>query len=255
MCSVAAEMERRGAVAAAADRRRHHQQAAHRDQDRPLLLTAARSSTCRTRRARSAWRAAMVDPEQRAALSAQVLGEYREIAERRASGRAASRRVSLEQAARESPAAELEHVRPRCQRRLGLHVFDDYDLAEIAPLHRLDAVLPHLGAEGHVPEDPRRPGGRRDGALALSTTPSTMLERIVSERWITARAVVGLWPAAGRSATTSSSSADESARTPLATLHALRQQLPRDRNTQTWRWPISSRRSTPASPITSAPSR
>ena len=39
------------------------------------------------------------------------------------------------------------------------------------PPHRLDAVLPHLGAVGHVPADPRRRRRRRDGAQPLRRRP------------------------------------------------------------------------------------
>ncbi len=53
---------------------------------------------------------------------------------------------------------------PRCS---GGKLFRGYDLAEIAELHRLGAVLPDLGARRPLPEDPRRPGGRRGGAQRL----------------------------------------------------------------------------------------
>ena len=39
-------------------------------------------------------------------------------------------------------------TRRRSPSFLGTRVFENYDLAELAPLHRLDAVLPDLGAEG-----------------------------------------------------------------------------------------------------------
>ena len=82
-----------------------------------------------------------------------------------------------------------------------------------------------------------------------------MLERIVDERWVTAKAVVGLWPAAavGDDVVVY---ADEARGTELATLHTLRQQLVRDSDhPEPARSPTSSRRSTPASKTTSARSR
>jgi len=54
-----------------------------------------------------------------------------------------------------------------------------------------------------------------------------MLERIVGERWITASAVVGFWPANSRGDDILVYP-DERRAEPLATLHTLRQQLARD---------------------------
>ncbi len=55
-----------------------------------------------------------------------------------------------------------------------------------------------------------------------------MLERLVDERWVTAKAVVGLWPA-GADGDDIVLYADERREQPLASLHTLRQQLARDR--------------------------
>ena len=128
MCSVATEMERRGLAL-------------------PLLIggattsklhTAVKISPCyergQTVYVPDASRAvgvasAMVDPEQRAALSAQVQSEYREIAERRASGRAASRRVSLGDARKNRQRLDWGTYVPTVPAQLGVQSFDDYDLA------------------------------------------------------------------------------------------------------------------------------
>src|SRR6202012_5830937 len=131
MCSVATEMERRGMTL-------------------PLMIGGATTSKLHTAiqidpcyslgqtvYVPDASRAvgvatALVDPEQRAALSADVKAEYREIAERRASGRAAERRVSLEQARENSLRIDWDEYTPVAPARLGVETFDEYDLAEIA---------------------------------------------------------------------------------------------------------------------------
>ena len=64
-------------------------------------------------------------------------------------------------------------------------------------------------------------------ARSLYADAQSMLERIVAERWVTARAVVGLWPAAADGDDVVVYARRERS-TPLATLHTLRQQLPRD---------------------------
>jgi 5-methyltetrahydrofolate--homocysteine methyltransferase len=225
MCSVATEMERRGLAL-------------------PLLIggattsklhTAVKISPCYVRGQAiyvpDASRAvgvasAMVDPEQRAALSAQVQLEYREIAERRASGRSASRRVSLADARKNRQSLDWSAYAPTTPAQLGVQSFDAYDLGEIAPYIDWTPFFRTWELKGTFPkilDDPVVGATAR----SLYTDAQSMLERIVGERWVTARAVVGLWPAAADGDDVVVY-ADERRSAPLATLHTLRQQLPRD---------------------------
>ena len=64
-------------------------------------------------------------------------------------------------------------------------------------------------------------------ARSLYRDAEAMLERIVAERWISANAVVGLWPA-NSVVDDIVVYADEQRARPLATLHTLRQQMARD---------------------------
>ena len=61
-----------------------------------------------------------------------------------------------------------------------------YDLADLAPLHRLDAVLPDLGAQG--PLSRRSSTTQKQGAAArqLFDDAQAMLEQIIDERWFAA---------------------------------------------------------------------
>jgi 5-methyltetrahydrofolate--homocysteine methyltransferase len=225
MCSVATEMERRGLAL-------------------PLLIggattsklhTAVKISPCYARGQAiyvpDASRAvgvasAMVDPEQRSALSAQVQLEYREIAERRASGRAASRRVSLADARKNRQTFDWSNYAPTTPAQLGVQSFDAYDLGEIAPYIDWTPFFRTWELKGTFPkilDDPVV----GETARSLYTDAQAMLERIVGERWVTAKAVVGLWPAAADGDDVVVY-ADAGRSEPLATLHTLRQQLPRD---------------------------
>jgi 5-methyltetrahydrofolate--homocysteine methyltransferase len=225
MCSVATEMERRGLAL-------------------PLLIggattsklhTAVKISPCYARGQAiyvpDASRAvgvasAMVDPEQRSALSAQVQLEYREIAERRASGRAASRRVSLADARKNRQTFDWSTYAPTTPAQLGVQSFDAYDLGEIAPYIDWTPFFRTWELKGTFPkilDDPVV----GETARSLYTDAQAMLERIVGERWVTAKAVVGLWPAAADGDDVVVY-ADAGRSKPLATLHTLRQQLPRD---------------------------
>ncbi len=226
MCSVASEMERRGMTM-------------------PLLIGGATTSKLHTAikidpcyslgqtvYVPDASRAvgvatALMDPEQRAALSADVKAEYRDIAERRASGRAADRRVSLEQARENRLRIDWDAYTPVAPPRLGVQVFDDYDLAEIARYIDWTPFFRTWELKGTFPkilDDPTV----GPTARSLYDDAQAMLERLVAERWVTARAVVGLWSAAA-DGDDIQVYADPERNVHLATLHTLRQQLARDR--------------------------
>jgi len=225
MCSVASEMERRG-------------------MSLPLMIggattsklhTAIKIDPCYTRGQAvyvpDASRAvgvatALVDPEQRSVLAAQVQAEYCEIAERRASGRAAANRFTLTQARENRLRLDLETHPPATPARLGLHTFDDYDLGELEPYIDWTPFFRTWELKGTFPkllDDP----AAGETARSLYADAQAMLERLLSERWVRARAVVGLWPAAA-DGDDILVYADASRGTRLATLHTLRQQLARD---------------------------
>jgi 5-methyltetrahydrofolate--homocysteine methyltransferase len=225
MCSVASEMERRG-------------------MSLPLMIggattsklhTAIKIDPCYTRGQAvyvpDASRAvgvatALVDPEQRSVLAAQVQAEYCEIAQRRASGRAAANRFTLTQARENRLRLDLETHPPATPARLGLHTFDDYDLGELEPYIDWTPFFRTWELKGTFPKILDDPAAG-ETARSLYADAQAMLERLLSERWVRARAVVGLWPAAA-DGDDIHVYADASRGTRLATLHTLRQQLARD---------------------------
>ncbi len=119
-------------------------------------------------------------------------------------------------------------------------------------LHRLDALLPDLGAEGRFPailEDEKL----GEAARQLYADAQAMLKKIVDEKWFRPRAVIGFWPANavgddirlfadGAAPSISRPSSRCASSSPSATA------------VRTWRCPTSSRRSTAASRIMSAAS-
>ena len=107
-----------------------------------------------------------------------------------------------------------------------MQAFDDYDLGEIARYIDWTPFFRTWELKGTFPkilDDPIVGATAR----SLYEDAQTMLERLIAERWVTARSVVGLWPAAG-DGDDIRVYADPDRKLELATLHTLRQQLARD---------------------------
>ena len=181
-----------------------------------------------------------------------VRAEYRKVADAHARSEADKQRLPLEKAranrmkidwsAYRAAEADL-HRRarvPHLRRR------------RARALHRLDAVLPDLGAEGPLPGDPRGRGAGRRRAPALRGRAGDA-GALVEERWFNPKAVIGFWPANAVGDDirlfTGESRADE-----LATFHGLRQQLSKRDGARTSACRTSSRRPRAAAPTTSAAS-
>jgi 5-methyltetrahydrofolate--homocysteine methyltransferase len=223
MCTVAAEMERRGLSL-------------------PLLIGGATTSKVHTAvridpryrsgqvvyvpdasRATSV-AAALVSDERRPELVAKVAAEYREIALRKE--RTPSRRASLDRArGNRVPIDWAEGVAP-APLRPGVSAFPDYDVRELVPYidwtpffrtWELAGTFPAILSDPVVGEVAR----------AVHRDAEAMLERIVAERWVEAAAVVGLWPA-NADGDDIAVFADEGRTCRIATLHTLRQQLARE---------------------------
>ncbi|HEY1777260.1 MAG TPA: methionine synthase [Solirubrobacteraceae bacterium] len=169
---------------------------------------------------------ALLNDAQHGQFVDEVRAEYSEIAERRASDRGSARRVSIEQARENRLKTDWETATPPRPASLGVESFVEYDLAEIARYIDWTPFFRTWELKGTFPkilEDP----SVGEVARSLHREAEAMLERIVDERWITASAVIGLWPA-NSCGDDILVYADERRAEPLATLHTLRQQLARD---------------------------
>jgi len=108
-------------------------------------------------------------------------------------------------------------------RRLGVQVFDRVPLATLA---RYIDWMPFFNAwefAGRFPDLLTDPVVG-EAASSLYRDARAMLERIIAEEWITARAVIGLFPANRVNEDDIAVYADESRGEPVAVLHQLRQQ-------------------------------
>jgi 5-methyltetrahydrofolate--homocysteine methyltransferase len=109
---------------------------------------------------------------------------------------------------------------PPAPHQPGLHVFDGIALAELVPLIDWTPFFQSWELAGRYPAilDDAVVGAQ---ARELFRDATAMLDRIIGEKWLVAKAVAGLWPA--HSAGDDIQVLDDAGQ-PLATLHCLRQQ-------------------------------
>ncbi len=118
--------------------------------------------------------------------------------------------------------------RPPKPATTGLTVFADYDLAEL--VGRIDwgpyfQVWELSGRFPQILDDPLV----GETARSVYADAQAMLQRIVGEKWLKTRGVIGFWPANSIGEDDIEVFADESRTGVLAVIHTLRQQMARDR--------------------------
>ena len=101
-----------------------------------------------------------------------------EVAEGHARGLADKRRISLAKARDDRFAIDWAGYTPPRPRFLGTQSVPRLPGRRARPLYRLDAVLRHLGDQGHLSAPPRRREGRRRRRARSSTT-----RRRCCDRW------------------------------------------------------------------------
>jgi 5-methyltetrahydrofolate--homocysteine methyltransferase len=163
----------------------------------------------------------LVDENGREAYMAAIRAEYEELAasyENREKPR-----LSLGEARANRFRADFDDYRPKCPAFLGARSFEDIDLAALVPFIDWTPFFTTWEIKGRYP-DIFHDEKKGEAALALFEDAKSMLWRMVGEKALRARAVVGFWPA---SATGDDVElyADESRKEPIATLHSLRQQM------------------------------
>ena len=216
----------RGHDAAAADRRRDDVARPHRG-PASSPRTAARSSTCRMRRARWASCARCSTKTRATSSCQQTRASYARAAPPvRGSRRPNEARLTIARGARPTGSRiDWRRATPPRANLPGRARLRDMPLEELVELHRLDAVLHDLGAARPLPGDPRPTRGGRGGARRCSTTPRSCCERVVDERLLQANAAVGFWPATSTADDDIVLYTDEQRTTELDRLHTLRQQM------------------------------
>jgi 5-methyltetrahydrofolate--homocysteine methyltransferase len=153
---------------------------------------------------------------------ARIRQEYAEVRQRHGGRKAQAPLHSIEQARANAFHGDWVHYTPPKPAFLGIQVFDHYPLAELIPFIDWSPFFHTWELAGSYPKilDDKVVG---EQARTLFQDAQAMLETLVQEEWLTARAVLGFFPAQ-RSGDDVVLYTDESRTEPLAVLHHLRQQ-------------------------------
>jgi len=161
--------------------------------------------------------------DRREAYAAEIRAEYARISAAHFRAQADKKRLRLADARANAVKIDFASAPPKKPNFLGTRTFVDYDLAELVPYIDWTPFFQTWELAGRFPAilDDAKVG---EAARSLYADARNMLERIVRQKWFTARAVIGFWPA-NAEGDDIAVYADETRTTKIATLHTLRQQL------------------------------
>jgi len=227
MCHVAAEMEREGfdiplLIGGATTSRVHTAVKIHPNYKRGqtvYVTDASRAVGVVTN---------LLSKDARSGFIVDIQNEYAKIAAAHDGERGPQRRLTLGQARSRRFKPDWSSYEPVRPRFLGTREFLNYDLAELVPAIDWTPFFQAWEMKGRYPailDDPKA----GEAARALFKDAQAMLKRIVAEKWLTANAVIGFWPAASHGDDIALYT-DESGKERLAVLHTLRQQVARERD-------------------------
>jgi 5-methyltetrahydrofolate--homocysteine methyltransferase len=139
---------------------------------------------------------AVLDDSKREAFIATIREDYAREREAHATRTAKSRLISIEAARKNKTPLDWSTFEPAVPREPGIHVFADYPLTALIDYIDWSPFFHAWELKGRYPEileDPRV----GEQAIALHADARAMLDRFVSEDLLSARAVLGLFPARG----------------------------------------------------------
>jgi 5-methyltetrahydrofolate--homocysteine methyltransferase len=165
--------------------------------------------------------AALLSDTQRPKVMADVKADYDSLRERHAAKHDRPM-LSLEKARANRTPIDWTDYQPPAPRQPGTHVLTDYDLAELREFIDWQPFFNAWEMKGKFPDILNNPT-TGETARALYDDAQAMLDRLIAEKWLTANAVFGFFPASAVGDDIELYT-DESRSTVLTTLHNLRQQ-------------------------------
>lgn len=165
--------------------------------------------------------AALLHPERRKNLLAEIGEDYAGLRERH-SQKTDRPQLSLADARANATPIDWEGYVPPAPRSPGVHVLDGYDLTELREYIDWQPFFNAWEMKGRFPDILNSPT-HGEAARKLWDDAQDMLDRMIAEKWVTARGVLGFWPANGRGDDVVLW-ADDARTTEHTVLHHLRQQ-------------------------------
>jgi len=165
----------------------------------------------------------LLSPDKRESFAAEVRAEYAKISAAHFRAQADKKRLKLADARANAVKIDFAKTPPKKPAFLGVKTFGDYDLGELVDTIDWTPFFQTWELTGRFPailDDPKV----GEVARSLYQDARRMLERIVAEKWFTAKATIGFWPANAKGDDIVVY-ADEARERPIATFHTLRQQL------------------------------
>ncbi|MBX9629771.1 MAG: methionine synthase [Burkholderiales bacterium] len=172
----------------------------------------------------------LLSPEQRARYIEKMKAEAAKTREQHKGKKGQGPHHPIAEARNHGLATDWTQYVPPKPKRLGVQVFREYPLGEIAEVIDWTPFFQTWELAGRFPKILQDPVVG-EAARNLFNDAQAMLARIIDERWLTANAVVGLFPADRVNGDDIAIYTDESRKNAAMTLHCLRQQMvkPADR--------------------------
>ncbi|CAM3421142.1 methionine synthase [Halomonas lysinitropha] len=171
----------------------------------------------------------LLSPTLKPAYIDEIRAEYETVRERNAKRRPKAADLSYAEARQRKPAMDWDGYTPPKPAITGLQVFDDYDIEEL--VERLDWTPFFMSWQlaGKYPKilDDAKVG---EAARSLFDDARAMLRKLIDEKRIQARGVIGLWPANSVDDDVIEVYADESRSEVVERLHHIRQQTTKNRD-------------------------
>jgi len=170
---------------------------------------------------------ALMSSDQRQNYITGVRTDYDKMREAHARQSQSRRHQPIAKARANKVAIDWSNFTAKKPHTLGLKVFDDYDLAELTRTIDWTPFFQTWELAGKYPailEDAVVGPSARN----LYNDAQAMLQRLVGEKWVTARGVIGFWPANSVGDDDIEIYTDDTRTKVLTTIHTLRQQMARE---------------------------
>jgi 5-methyltetrahydrofolate--homocysteine methyltransferase len=156
-----------------------------------------------------------------------IRSEYEQTARSHAAQRAPGRRLSIADARNNKLKLDWSGYTPPAPSFFGVRAFDNFDLGELAKYIDWTPFFQTWELAGKYPSI-LQDAIVGEAARSLFKDAQAMLKKIVDEKWLTARAVIGFWPANLKGDDDIVLFGDKARKFPIQTLHTIRQQMSRD---------------------------